>query len=365
MRKRVKNIAMTLCSIFMAVALVFGFVTFGQTAKAEEGLDLAMVNGASLRIDAEDPALIFAATMQEVDADATYGVVVVEHSLLEDNAITGDYIAKLTELDLAHEVIVCKPIATDDTYKIKAYFEVEPENFAVEYAAVAFIEKAGAYAYTELTENNVRSVVYVAQKALEEERFAAADEATLLSWATEGEYNGENTVAELFPDKFNVPGENGAEIVSFITSTYFAGGSLVEFDIFVPTALAEHFEAQGRPSTQCWISVCWTDDRSLTDLYAHVDPSNGKDIRNQITPGQWSHVELVLPGESNMYIYICSAKGEWGGNSMLIDNFSVTEDGVAYVEDFEGELEYVEFNGNPNAKVEGVLSPIPAEDTLC
>ena len=74
MRKRVKNIAMTLCSMVMAIALVFGFVNFGKKVNAEESLDLTMVNGASLRIDAEDPTLIFAATMQGVDADGTYGM---------------------------------------------------------------------------------------------------------------------------------------------------------------------------------------------------------------------------------------------------------------------------------------------------
>ena len=169
MRKKVKSIAMSLCTMIMAIALVFGFATF-NSAKADEALVLpTMVDGASVKVDAEDPALIFAATLQEVDADATYGILVVEHSLLVDNAITEDYFAKLDELGLAYEKINCNPIEVNDSYKLKAYFSVDVENLDVEYAAVAFVEMSGVYTYTELTENNVRSVSYVAQRVLEEE----------------------------------------------------------------------------------------------------------------------------------------------------------------------------------------------------
>ena len=85
MRKTVKSIAMCICSMIMAVTIVFGFATLGKTAKADEGLavtTVTLVDGASLKVDAEDPALIFTANVQNLDAEATYGVLVVEHSIL-------------------------------------------------------------------------------------------------------------------------------------------------------------------------------------------------------------------------------------------------------------------------------------------
>ncbi len=367
MRKSVKNIAMVLCSILMTVALVFGITTLNVKANDDTPTTVSLLDGASLKIDAKDPSLIFTADVQDYDADATYGVLVVENALLEGNAITEDYIAKLDELGLAYEKIECKPFVKDEAHRIKAYFSVEPESFDVDYAGIAFVDYAGVYTYTELTENNVRSVKYVAEKALETESLSAIDEATLKSWTEMfdgGEYKANNTVASINVDKMNVPGDNGAEIVSFITSTYFCGGSTVEFDIFVPTALADHFEAQGRSFRNCWISVCWTTDRSETDMYAHVDPALGVNVNSQIIPGKWSHVSVVIPGESNVYVYVSSAKSEWGGNTMLIDNFKVTEDGIEYLEDFEGDLEYVEFHGNPNAEADGVSAPVDVSDIV-
>ena len=41
-----------------------------------------------------------------------------------------------------------------------------------------------------------------------------------------------------------------------------------------------------------------------------------------------------------------------------------TEDGIEYLEDFEGDLEYVAIHGNPNAKVDGVHSPIAADEIV-
>ncbi|MBR2337440.1 MAG: hypothetical protein IKA61_05815, partial [Clostridia bacterium] len=382
MRKNVKNIATAICSMIMAIALVFGFTSLTNSAKADESLTTSTIvleNGASLKIDAEDPALIFTARVDALDTDASYGVLVVEEALLVSNSITGDYFERLAELGLAYEKIICTPFAADDAHRIKAYFSVEEENLAVDYAAIAFIEKADNYVYTDLTANNVRSVEYVAQMALRHESFSAEDEAVLKGWA-EGEGDGyfdgnestngsvtvnpDNTVASINVDRLNCPGDNtGATIVSFITSTYYCGGSTVEFDIYVPIEVKEYYESQGKGFENCWITVCWTDDLSSTDMYAHVN-GFGQDVNSQITPGEWSHVSLIIPGESNVYVYISSAKGEWNGNHMLIDNFTVTEDGVSYVEDFEGEVELIDIHGNPNYVVEGESAPILPEEIV-
>ena len=99
MRKIHKNLGLTLCSLVMALALVFGIGSLSVKANTEPSV--AMQNGASVRIDEGNPALVYTASVVNYNADLTYGMLFVEESVLKLREITEDYIAKLDEAGVA------------------------------------------------------------------------------------------------------------------------------------------------------------------------------------------------------------------------------------------------------------------------
>ena len=109
----------------------------------------------------------------------------------------------------------------------------------------------------------------------------------------------------------------------FISKNAYAGGSTVSFEAYVP-------------ANTSWWGVCYTTDPSNVSLYNCFSAPTGQQMSTQAD--KWAQYSLTLPADSNnYYIYIVGAKGEWNGNSILVDNVTITTGSTSVTDTFEGE----------------------------
>ena len=332
-----KGLGLTILSLVMAIAMVFSITSMVNTVKADNAPTVAMQNGASIRVKADDPALIYTATVDNYDAEKEYGMILVENALL--SGVT-DYIAELDEAN--YQKLACAPYEDKGAHKITARFDVAMDKLSVDYAGIAYVKDGDAYTYSNVTANNVRSVEYVASMAYLR---GDGDEAILASFmpSTEGLTFGaqaevpnkeaiiveDNTHLEIVVDNLNeaIESYDGSTVLSFMSKDAYLPGSKVSFDILVPAEVSDNY----------WVKFGTTTSKNSVDFYG------GPDVAGCV-PGAWSHVTCEIPseGEDTYYFYITANKGGWHSEdesvlySLCIDNVVVLEPtGDKFVQDFE------------------------------
>ena len=165
MKTKQRNLGLVLCSFIMAIALVFGFATLKTTAFATDtSVSVTMENGARIRLETQNPGLIFTANIANFDADLEYGMILVENTALTESGVSADYMSALDLASVPYQKIVCTPYGDADK-KITAHFDVAEDKISNQYAAIAYATDGETVIYSELNENHVRSVEYVAQKS--------------------------------------------------------------------------------------------------------------------------------------------------------------------------------------------------------
>ena len=332
-----KGLGLTILSLVMAIAMVFSITSMVNTVKADNAPTVAMQNGASIRVKADDPALIYTATVDNYDAEKEYGMILVENALL--SGVT-DYIAELDEAN--YQKIACAPYEDKGEHKITARFDVAMDKLSVDYAGIAYVKDGDAYTYSNVTANNVRSVEYVASMAYLR---GDGNEAILASFmpSTEGLTFGaqadvpnneaiiveDNTHLEIVVDNLNeaIESYDGSTVLSFMSKDAYLPGSKVSFDILVPAELTGNY----------WVKFGTTTSKNSVDFYG------GPDVVGYV-PGAWTNVTCEIPseGEDTYYFYITANKGGWHNEDesvlypLCIDNVVVLEPtGDKFVQDFE------------------------------
>ena len=332
-----KGLGLTILSLVMAIAMVFSITSMVNTVKADNAPTVVMQNGASIRVKADDPALIYTATVDNYDAEKEYGMILVENALL--SGVT-DYIAELDEAN--YQKIACAPYEDKGAHKITARFDVAMDKLSVDYAGIAYVKDGDAYTYSNVTANNVRSVEYVASMAYLR---GDGNEAILASFmpSTEGLTFGaqagvpnneaviveDNTHLEIVVDNLNeaIESYDGSTVLSFMSKDAYLPGSQVSFDILVPAEVSGNY----------WVKFGTTTSKNSVDFYG------GPDVAGCV-PGAWSHVTCEIPseGEDTYYFYITANKGGWHNEDesvlypLCIDNVEVLEPtGDKFVQDFE------------------------------
>lgn len=339
MKTKQRNLALVLCSFIMAIALVFGVATFNTTAYATDtGVSVTMESGARIRLDTENPGLIFTADIANFDADLEYGMILVENAVLTDNGITADYISALDTAEASYQKIVCTPYGDADK-KITAHFDVATEELSTEYAAIAYVKSGDEITYSALSADHVRSVEYVAQKSY---LWGDGDQTVLDSFiapqinaeyginsdlpAKDAVLTNDNTYITIVPDLLNQAdadvdpvGTDGSRTLSFMSKKAYEAGSTITMDIFVPVEYGRLNEHGNRTN---WVAINWSTSRTEgLGLYAFVD-GNGTVISDSLTAGAWTTVSVTLPSdnpEAKYYFWISADKGAWH-----------TEDGTRY-----------------------------------
>ena len=360
-----KSLGLTLLSLVMAIALVFGVTSMSNSVKADElTTTVNMQSGASIRLEENNPALIYTAVIENYDANKVYGMLLVENALI--SGVT-DYVAELDGAN--YQNIVCAPYEKDGANKITAYFDIAMDKLTVDYVGIAYVKDGDAYFYSQVSANNVRSVEYVAQMAYlrgdgDQEVLASfINGAENLEFGVNADVPNKdasvvdaNTYLEIVVDKLNQAdadrdpvGTDGSTKLSFMSKDAYEEGATVTFDIFVPT------EMSGK-----WIGFNWsTSKRDGLDIYAW-SVGNGVNIVDKVVAGGWATVSVSLPESADTddtyYFWLSAAKGEWNDGAeedatlytLKIDNVVIDEPSYGKTtEDFEnGFGEVFVRNGN-------------------
>lgn len=111
---------------------------------------------------------------------------------------------------------------------------------------------------------------------------------------------------------------SGSDVsADFITKYKYPAGSIVSFKVYEEGGVG------------AWWRLSTTSDPSKTSIYSSsyiYDP-----YVTQETVGKWRTVTATLTEDS--YIFFAGAVGEWGGNRLFIDDFTVTKDGIVIAYD--------------------------------
>ena len=178
-RFSLKKVAITLLSALFVLCASFGIVSAknANTVKADEVVAFQMLDGADLRLDAENNGLRFAATVPSdyVEGD-TYRMLFVPASWIKDVEIpNGDYIAYLEETYPKQELAIAPlhPITWAEEsvagfeegkrYFLGAITDIKYENLNRDFFAIAYRTNGEVREYATFNEGqNVRSVFYIA-----------------------------------------------------------------------------------------------------------------------------------------------------------------------------------------------------------
>lgn len=135
-------------------------------------------------------------------------------------------------------------------------------------------------------------------------------------------YEAEGQYAAIWPNYIS----DKAGDMSFITKAAYPAGSQVSFRAYIP---------EGKSS---WWGFSWTTDPSDTDLYKWAEEGAGKCMTS--TAGAWAEYSLTLPaGNAEYYLYFMAAKGEWGDDPILLDDFVIETTDKTYKDNFNSGLE--------------------------
>ncbi len=134
-------------------------------------------------------------------------------------------------------------------------------------------------------------------------------------------------IEEPTPDPEPTTGEYGAKLLidklsgskgtpSFVTSK--------EFTLTEATTITFDYYMSGNTNSKWW-AFFWTNDVSIASAYAHVENNkennDGRDLPKDVQD-VWATASVEVPA-GTWYFYISGAAGEWGGGSVIIDNFAI------------------------------------------
>lgn len=145
--------------------------------------------------------------------------------------------------------------------------------------------------------------------------------------------------------KISIDNMNGAEnsLADFVTKRAYKAGTTIEFKYFIedPNYLIRY---------GTWFQVIHTSDPTEANIY---DTKSWFGAVPTDSKGQWLTYSCTLPEDG--YIYFGGEIGQWGaqyGSSnagrgcMLIDNITITEDGISETDTFDDGLNSKLFNVN-------------------
>ena len=329
---------------------------------------VTMLSGASVRKDGEMPGLKFSANIEDYDAEAQYGMLILPEEVMDKYTFNNDYISVLdADKNAAGKYInqICHPYSTGETsWRISlSLVNILPQNYTQSFTGIAYELKDEGYSYAEIDRwNNSRSVSMVAQLALEyETNLTGEQRKNLDTYANPGagidksEYMG-NAIEELVGTNYSytdyvaaidIDKLSESAPMSMITKKSYPGGTTISFDAYKESGTKEG----------TWWGICWTTDSSDVDLYKWTT-GNGKTF--SVTDETWTHCTATLPeDEKEYYVYFVGAKGEWNGKKLHLDNFSMAGEVDAF-QSLSGGL----FNVDENISLanNGNVFAIPSEN---
>lgn len=344
MKTKTKSLVVALLGLVMAIAMVFGVLTFGDHAVLADGAPtLSMVSGASARKAEDTPGIRFTAKIDNYSSHYTYGMLILPEAawtngVFGENTNYHEYFATHGITNYAD--VVCEHTYHDEQgqwYMSASLVGITSATRSL--VGVAYTLKDGVYTYTPVNlAENARSIAYVAQMALKYDlslttaqrnnlkTYANAvviEEDDLLtddSFAVNGSVNSESADIAL---KYT-PNANKSE-QECITKNSYAGASTISFKYFIPSG-----------TTTTWWGIAWHTNASSADIY-HAAGANdpvGYEALGFVKGG-WVDYKLTLPSGGPYYLYFGAAVGGWsfadGTDSyILIDDFTVNGE----VEDF-------------------------------
>ena len=344
MKIKTKSLVVALLGLVMAIAMVFGVLTFGDHAVLADGAPtLSMVSGASARKAEDTPGIRFTAKIDNYSSHYTYGMLILPevawtNGVFDENTNYHEYFATHGITNYAD--VVCEHTYHDEQgqwYMSASLVGITSATRSL--VGVAYTLKDGVYTYTPVNlAENARSIAYVAQMALKYDlslttaqrnnlkTYANAvviEEDDLLtgdSFAVNGSVNSESADIAL---KYT-PNANKSE-QECITKNSYAGASTISFKYFIPSG-----------TTTTWWGIAWHTNASSADIYhaAGVNDPVGYEALGFVK-GVWVDYKLTLPSGGPYYLYFGAAVGGWsfadGTDSyILIDDFTVNGE----VEDF-------------------------------
>ncbi len=128
-----------------------------------------MKTGASVRLN-EPYGIRFACGIHEsvYDETAVYGMIIIPNDYVEYFGLENAYVETLTAKNVAFRNFICTPVKDGDNYFIQASLtNILAVNLERDFIGIAYVLKDGVYTYAE-SNNNVRSIAYVAEKAIED-----------------------------------------------------------------------------------------------------------------------------------------------------------------------------------------------------
>lgn len=178
MDKKMKKASISLCLLLAGAFVGFGANALRtETASADVTTDIAMVGGASIRLNTET-GVKFSYKIANYSESVNYGMLVVPYDYFAKAGVSiadaTDYVEAFTtayengEIPYAPAVGTELEVKTDlngDKYAEYSVTGIYPNNYDRKWFGIGFVENGGAYAYAQYNDN-VRDVVSVASGAL-------------------------------------------------------------------------------------------------------------------------------------------------------------------------------------------------------
>lgn len=221
---------------------------------------VTMLSGASVRKDGEMPGLKFSANIEDYDAEAQYGMLILPEEVMDKYTFNNDYISVLdADKNAAGKYInqICHPYSTGETsWRISlSLVNILPQNYTQSFTGIAYELKDEGYSYAEIDRwNNSRSVSMVAQLALEyETNLTGEQRKNLDTYANPGagidksEYMG-NAIEELVGTNYSytdyvaaidIDKLSESAPMSMITKKSYPGGTTISFDAYKESGTKE------------------------------------------------------------------------------------------------------------------------------
>ncbi len=188
--------------------------------------EFEMVDGASIKTDANSKGITFTARLTEYDQTVEYGFVIVPKSYIIENGIIGDFVSELTDVYGANGFtkITCQPKQEGMHYVVQGSLtQINYSNIDTEYVGIAYSYKGGQYSYASFdTVHDISASVFgVAQKSANDYYYNA--NTTL----TKNDISVINGFIDMAVNKANGVPENQSSKMAVITHKFDADELLI------------------------------------------------------------------------------------------------------------------------------------------